>query len=422
VLRRLMTGRQREGAFNSEELIEIMDTCFNCKLCHSDCPSGVNIPKIVQEAKARYHQSHGLSCDKWMLTQSEKMLRAGMWITPLANTLTAVSPFRRLLELMTGIDHRRALPKLKKWRIRRRYTPSPQSGRPNVVLYVDLAKYIAPEVIQSAVDVLEHNGFEVEIPDVPWCNMPALSEGAVMQAREHVTKVAELLAPYAFKGTPILALDSTACLALQQEFLTYVDTPQTRAVSRHTREIIDFLVELKNTRKLKVDFKRVDMAVAYHQPCHHKALGIGAPSAQLLKQIPGLHLNIVDQGCCGNPAGWGMMAKNYEESMWIGKNVFKECASKRLDCAVSESNCCRSQIEHGSGKKSLHPIQIVAQAYGYEVAQPREEGLDKLDLPEKKSHHDDHAHIHVEPPKPAMSHGHAHDAHTQVLTKDSAHH
>jgi FAD/FMN-containing dehydrogenase/Fe-S oxidoreductase len=368
VLRRLLSGRQTEGAFCSRELIEIMDTCFNCKLCQIDCPASVNIPKIVMEAKARHHHANDLSLDKYLLTRAESLLKMGEWIAPLANTLTQAPLFRWLAEKTLGIDRRRPLMEFKRGKLVRRYAPSEKSFRPKVVLYMDIyARFSAPQLAQACIDVLEHNGFEVELPDVPGSNMPALGSGAVEESRRHVAEVCGILAPYAFKGIPILSIEPTATVCLTQDFLAYVDTPQSRAVARHTRDISEFLMNLNRQKKLKLDFKRLDLTIGYHQPCHQKALKIGRPGMDLARHVPGVKMLFIDEGCCGNPSGWGCAKKNYDESMWIGRNLFKELSSEknRIDLALTDSACCRAQMEHGSGKRTLHPVEILAQAYGY---------------------------------------------------------
>ena len=411
VLRRLMTGRQRDGAFNNDELIEIMDTCFNCKLCHVGCPAGVNIPKIVMEAKARYHQTHGLAFTDWFLTKSETWLRMARWVSPLYNTLIEVAPARWLLEKIVGIDRRRPLPKLKRLRLLRRFIPSMQSNRPKVVLYPDLyARYNAPEIMQAAIDVLEHNGFEVDLPEVPWCNIPALTHGAVIESRRHITEVANILAPYAFNGVPIVTLDATACLCLQQDFLYYVDTPQTRAVARHACDIGDFLMELHNKKKLKTDYQPVATVLAYHQPCHHKALNIGMPGFELVKTIPGVRVLHIDQGCCGNPGKFGMSKKNYDESMSIGSPLFNALGNSRnsVEFGMTECSGCKLQMEHGAAQPTLHPVQILAQAYGYLPSHPQENGRDLLDMPTLPTEHHEEAVMHpAEAQTVAAESGHA---------------
>jgi FAD/FMN-containing dehydrogenase/Fe-S oxidoreductase len=412
VIRRMMTGRQTAGAFSSEELSELMDTCYNCKLCHDGCPSHVNIPKLVLEAKARYHQAHGLPLSTQMFANAESIMRPATYVSPLYNTLINNGIARFVLEKLTGVDRTFKLPYLRRWRPMRRYTPSPGSDRAQVVLYLDLlAKYNSPEIAQAAVDVLEHHGFEVEIPDAPWCNSPALSEGAVEIARKQVNAVAAVLAPYAFRGVPIITVNASAAMALQEDFLTYVDTPQSRAVARHTYEIGQFLMNLKSERKLKTKFNAVELVCGYHQSCHQKALHVGTPGLELLRLIPGVKAIQLNHGCCGNPWMWGAVKKNRDESLWIGRKLFEQIGDARLgiEVGVSESACCKLQIENAGKKPVLHPIQVLAKAYGYSAPEVHDDNDDEAPAPAPV--HDDHHAVTVVAPTPSMSaasHAHSH--------------
>jgi ferredoxin len=47
----------------------ILSSCFNCKQCQLDCPSEVNIPHLVLEARAQHVQAHGLSKTAWLLSR-----------------------------------------------------------------------------------------------------------------------------------------------------------------------------------------------------------------------------------------------------------------------------------------------------------------------------------------------------------------
>lgn len=127
-------------------------------------------------------------------------------------------------------------------------------------------------------DVLEHNGIEVVVPDLPWTNMPALMHGAAADARSGIRRIVEGLAPYARKGYPIVVTEPTAALCLSREFLDYEDTADARLVARHTRDLGAYLMELHRAGKFKTDFHTLSLTLGYHAPCHLKALRVGTPA------------------------------------------------------------------------------------------------------------------------------------------------
>ena len=60
VLRFWSSGRLREGDFDSPEFRQFLDLCINCKACSVECPSGVDVSKIIAAARAEYVRRKGL--------------------------------------------------------------------------------------------------------------------------------------------------------------------------------------------------------------------------------------------------------------------------------------------------------------------------------------------------------------------------
>ncbi|MGH7144124.1 MAG: FAD-linked oxidase C-terminal domain-containing protein [Planctomycetota bacterium] len=376
LMRRILAGRHKEGDFTAQETAEILDFCFNCKLCTQGCPSNVNIPKIVQEMRYRHVEKHGLPIDLQVLCLSEPATKLGVLSRWVANWANRQSLLRWGMEKIMGIDRRRTLPAFHKprWKLNRARPglegSTGASGRtavrPPVVLFPDLyATYNAPEIAQAAIDVLEHNGFQVIIPPgIRWCGMPLIEYGKLVAARELIYANLDALAPYANNGIPIVLTEPTATLCLKQEWLDLVETPAAHAVAEQAQDICDFLAEQKKDGRLRTDFKPVPVAFGYHEPCHHKELRIGKPGVDLLREIPGVTVEVINKGCCGIAGTFGMRKKYYEESMAIGSGLFGELGKDSVQLGLSECSTCRIQMEHGARKATIHPIQVLAEAYG----------------------------------------------------------
>ncbi|MCY3019893.1 MAG: hypothetical protein NTW87_12800 [Planctomycetota bacterium] len=214
--------------------------------------------------------------------------------------------------------------------------------------------------------------------------MPALEEGAVALSRRQIAEIARVLAPFASRGIPIVTTEPTACLCMREEFLYYVDTPETRALARQAREIGEFLMGLHKEKKLQTGFRTLNTVFGYNQACHQKALGIGTPGLDLVRLIPGVTALHIDEGCCGIAGTFGMRKRNYDEAMAIGQDLFRALndAKEGIQYGLCESSTCRMQMEHGSGKRTLHPIQVLAEAYGYPPATPADDSWDVMDQPQ----------------------------------------
>ena len=61
---------------------------------------------------------------------------------------------------------------------------------------------------------------------------------------------------------------------------------------------------------------------------------------------------------------WGLKAANFELSMAAGRALFAELDRPRVLFGSTECGACRLQMQQGTGKRTLHPVQYLAYAYG----------------------------------------------------------
>ena len=62
---------------------------------------------------------------------------------------------------------------------------------------------------------------------------------------------------------------------------------------------------------------------------------------------------------------FGLKAANYETSLRAGRPMLQQLARPRVLFGSTECSTCRMQMEDGSGKRALHPVQYLALAYGF---------------------------------------------------------
>ena len=108
------------------------------------------------------------------------------------------------------------------------------------------------------------------------------------------------------------------------------------------------------------------LRVAYHQPCHLKAQQIGNPALELLREIPGVEVIDLAAGCCGMAGTFGMKVGTYGLSMKAGAPSSPASAAWPLILA-SECSTCRMQLAHATGLATVHPVELLAEAYGLAV-------------------------------------------------------
>jgi Fe-S oxidoreductase len=139
---------------------------------------------------------------------------------------------------------------------------------------------------------------------------------------------------------------------------------------------------LHNDGRLRTDFQPLDLAVGHHVPCHIKALGKLPAGPALLALIPGLRTRTIDVNCSGMAGSFGLNAENYPLSLAAGRPMLAEFARPDIRYGSTECSTCRLQMEDGGQKRTLHPVQYLALAYGLmpELAQRLDEPFRNLVL------------------------------------------
>jgi len=371
LMRHWLTGLLDEDILQSDEFKRIADLCVNCKMCSLECPSLVNIPKLMMEARAAYVKAHGLTRAQFILTRSEFMSRMGATFGPLANVFIQAGWFRWILQGLFGLDQRRPMPSfawgsnLKKIRRYLQKLGPVSNPQDKVAYFVDLyASYNDHELGRAAVDVLRHNNIDVIIPQQMGVSMPAISYGAIDYARQAVEYNLSNMAQAVRKGYKVVCTEPTAALCLKEEYLDLVDSAEAHLVSENTWELTDYLARLHQDGKLQDDLKPVPMKLAYHMPCHYEALKITEGTRYLMSLVEGIELMELPKSCCGIAGTFGFQKKNFDLSMRAGEPMLTPLRESDADFGLTECGTCKMQMELGAKKKTLHPVKVLAAAYG----------------------------------------------------------
>jgi Fe-S oxidoreductase len=227
------------------------------------------------------------------------------------------------------------------------------------------ANYNDPLIGEATVAVLRRHGFAVFVPpDQVGCGMASLAQGDLEAARDSAGHNVRVLASLVREGYLILCSEPTAALMLQQDYLDLLDDPDARLVADHTVELTAFLRELYRQGRLQTDFQPLPVSVGHHVPCHLKALGQSAAGPELLSLIPGLCARTIDVSCSGMAGTFGLTAANYVNSQEAGRPMLEEMSRPGVRFGSTECSACRVQMEDASRKRTLHPVQYLALAYG----------------------------------------------------------
>ncbi|WP_164103786.1 anaerobic glycerol-3-phosphate dehydrogenase subunit C [Candidatus Laterigemmans baculatus] len=371
VMRGILTGELPPETLVSDEMKKVADLCFNCHQCRLECPASVDIPKIVSEIKGQYVATNGLPLSDLWLCRLDTVASIASHMPSLANWIIRSPVMRFLLERTVGLTRARRLPEFThrsfmRYATRNRLTRQSRKSGEKIVYFVDhYANWHDPELGRALVEVMHHNRIEVFVPprQAP-SGMTRIAAGDLRGARRRARHNVRLLADAVRAGYTIVATEPTAALCLRHEYLHLLDNEDARLVAENTYEACRYLWDLHCRNGLALDFQPVPTEIAYHQPCHVRAIDPGQPGPQLMRLLPRVSVEDVDEGCSGMAGTWGLQKKNYRNSLRIGWPLLSRLRKSDVMTAATECSTCQMQIEHGSGVTTIHPVKLLAYAYG----------------------------------------------------------
>ncbi|MBM84126.1 MAG: anaerobic glycerol-3-phosphate dehydrogenase subunit C [Planctomycetaceae bacterium] len=372
LMRNYACGTLTPKSLTGSEMKRLADQCFNCKQCEIECPSNVNIPQLVIEAKAAHVASNGLSRADWLLSRAHSFGTLGCRLSPIFNWAIS-SPFGRwILERFVGIHRLRKLPRfasrslIKTAGKARLKTPTAEQKKTAVIYFVDhYANFHDTELGRAFVMVMEHNGFSVHMPGGQTASgMAMISAGDLDAARSVAEQNVMELVELAREGFPIVCSEPAAALCLKYEYPQLLDHPDVQVVADQVVEAGQFLSGLTDAGKLAADFSPLDLDLDYHHPCHLKALGEDAGFTELLRLIPGVRLNKIEKGCSGMAGTYGLTRANFRKSVRIGWPLISHMRDNQVTAGVTECSSCKFQMEQGTTTPTIHPLKLMAYAYG----------------------------------------------------------
>ncbi|MFM7115821.1 MAG: anaerobic glycerol-3-phosphate dehydrogenase subunit C [Planctomycetota bacterium] len=371
LMRSILTGQLPVETMATDEFKAVADLCVNCHQCRLECPAGVDIPKLMVEAKAQYVTVNGLSISDWIFARLDVLYDLAGRLPRVTNQLIRSRLARMLLDRMLGIAQGRKLPRLSqmsflRWAQRNKLSRGSRQHARKVVIFADAyVNWNDLELGQALVKVLQHNGIDVAVPqDQLVSGMSLISDGVLSRARKLAARNVELLAEYVRQGYKIVTTEPSAALALKHEYLNLLDDDDARLVAANTYEATHFLWELHQTGQLELDFRPVNQTVGYHLPCHQRALETGTPGINLMRLVPGLQVELIEKGCSGMCGTFGLKRRNYIRSLRTGLPLIKAMRSPAFVAGATECSTCKIQMEQGTNKPTIHPLKIIALAYG----------------------------------------------------------
>ena len=362
----------------------VVDECYQCKICYVKCPYipphewELDFPRLIMRAEAISKRKKDEPATERvavrLLGKPDLLGRAAAGRqSALVNKSLESTAVRKIVEKTAGIASERLLPPYAKQRFttwfKKRATAALGRDRQRraAVFPTCFVEYMQPDIGQDMVKVYERNGVECSLASTTnCCAAPLLHGGDVDGFVKAASKTVKALAQDVRAGKDVVVPQPTCGYVLKKDYPLYVgedDRADALLVSKHTYDAAEYLMKLRKEGELDTEFPGdVPESVTYHLACHLQAQNIGLKSRDLMK-LTGTKINLVNK-CSGIDGTWGYREENYELARKVAQPLARAVEAAGNDVVTGDCHLANGAIVQETGKRPVHPIQMVARAYG----------------------------------------------------------
>ncbi|MDR2039928.1 MAG: FAD-binding protein [Bacteroidales bacterium] len=358
--------------FGNKEIFDILDDCLSCKGCKSECPSNVDMAKIKAEFLQHYYDKKGIPFRAMLISNLESINRIGILWPKIYNTMLNWPVIKKIMHF----DIRRPIPNIFRHTLRKwvkTYLSSSKISHiqpiKKVILFIDeFTNYYDVKIGIKTVILLNHLGYIVEVITHSESGRASISKGLLRKARKIAEKNIHSISQHVSDNIPLVGIEPSCILSFKDEYPELVSESlreKARKLAENTFTIEEFIVsEFKQGKISPLSFTDASVQISFHGHCQQKSLITTQATKDMLSIPINYSVHEMNTGCCGMAGSFGYEKKHYDLSMKIGEMLLfpmvRETPESTLIAAPGTS--CRQHIEHGTGRKALHPIEILYDA------------------------------------------------------------
>ncbi len=368
LLRSIIDGNLDPGYMEEQEFKDVLDYCFNCKLCLTECPTQIDIPGMVVEAKTVFLDRTELKPQDKFINRLPTLSAVGSITPTLTNITSNLGIVRKALETFFGIDRRRRLPSFHKPLYKRVRINRKVQGAQRKAIYFSgcFANFNDPSGEGlSTIEILRRNNVDVRVLDsLRCCGIAKITTGNRAAVQEDAAWNVAELAKFVRQGFEVIASAPSCGLALKEDYPDIVGTEDAKLVSDHVYDLADYLGRLAARGELNNNFGEVKKRVTYHNACHSIPMNVVKQPLELMRLIPGLEvIELQEDSCCGMAGTFGLKKQFYDLSMKAGSNLFEQIKDLRVDSVITTCGTCNMQITQGAGRPVEHLAKVLCESY-----------------------------------------------------------
>ncbi len=372
VLREIITNSPKKNPFDHKELLQVLDLCLACKACKSECPSNIDMARYKAEVLQHYYNANGIPIKANLIANVERLNKIASFAPNVYNSLAKSWLSGGFIKKLLGFHQKRSLPllhntTLEKWAAKNLESLNNKvNGHKKVWFFCDeFTNYHDVQTGISAICLLNGMGYLVEIPPHVESGRAAISKGLLNKAKNIAEQNIRTLIDYVIADQPLVGIEPSAILSLRDEYPDLCgEELRKKAVelAGNSFTIEEFICREHEAGRIDAGvFSAERREIYFHGHCHQKALSKPDYTLQMLRMAPNNHVSLIDCGCCGMAGSFGFEKEHYELSMQIADIQLFPAIRKAPAHAIiaAAGTSCRQQIFDGTGRKAVHPAEVL---------------------------------------------------------------
>jgi Fe-S oxidoreductase len=303
-------------------------------------------------------------------------------LNELGSTFAGVSNFflknkltSGLLKSVLGVAPQRNLPEISSISLRNWFAknydalPGAAVEIKKVYFFVDeFTNHNDTQIGIKAISLLKRLGYGVMVVDHEESGRSALSKGLLPKAKKHAEANVRVFRNLVNGNTPLIGLEPSAILSFRDEYPRIVSSElveDAKKLKNHCLVIDEFLGREVAAGNIQSDlFTAQARKIKLHGHCHQKALSSMNWTQKFLSLPANYTVELIPSGCCGMAGSFGYEEEHFEISQQIGELVLFPAVrnSDQETLIAAPGTSCRHQIADGTGRKAMHPVEILWEA------------------------------------------------------------
>jgi hypothetical protein len=229
-----------------------------------------------------------------------------------------------------------------------------------VILFPDtFNNFFRPGVAIAAVEVLEHVGYNVRLPDrLLCCGRPLYAEGMLTTARHLLGQILDTLGSIVSEDRPLVGLEPACVATFRDELVNmFPDDERAKRLAKNTYILSEFLA------KEDVPLPSLAQKAKLHLHCNHHAMLDAEAEKKVLHRM-NVDFETLDSGCCGMAGSFGFEEQHYDIAMACGERVLLPAVrnAPQETLIISCGFSCREQIAQATDRQALHLAEVIRMA------------------------------------------------------------